>query len=852
MEARELPGGTVTLLFTDIEGSTRMLQELGRETYVRALTAHRRLLREAFTAHGGVEIEMQGDSFHFAFPYARDAVAAAVEGQRAMYEHEWASQPIRVRMGLHTGEPIQADGLYAGLDVHRAARVMSAGHGGQVLLSQQTAELVDGELPAAITLLDLGEHRLKDLTVPQKLYQALADGLPAKFPLLKSLAEWAPYIVSLPTPPTPLLGRERELAELTARLATLAVRLLTITGPGGIGKTRVAVELAHRLADQYPDGVWFVDLSALRDPALVLPTVQRVLGADGNLSSALAGKRSLLVLDNLEQVLDAAAELGELLAACSELRVLATSREPLHLSGEHEYPLAPLPDIEAAALFFERARAIEPDFAVNDEVAAICRRLDGLPLAIELAAARVKLLSPTQILTRLEHKLPLLTTGARDLPDRQRTLRATIDWSHELLSEEEKRLFARLSVFAGGCDLDAAEAVCGAQLDTLQALVDKNLVRARGERFTMLETIREYAEEELTKDPAKATIRHGHAAYFAELAEQAYDGWAGPDSVQIGDRLEIELDNVRAALRVAIDQPYPRLALLLASKLVYLWSERGRRREGLAWNEAADAIAEGEDAGVRAVALRVAGGLAGELSELKRSRELLDKAMEFGRDAGDDTLVARIEGNLGVADIREGDFTSGIKRLLAAAAFFREKGDQLRVAICLGNVACARLTQGEDHDAAETAREVLELCRELKWDVLTAWVLATSGWAELGLGNIAEAEAAFGEALDLSARSPDPNNVIAGVEGFAACAVRGGKLGRSARLFAAATIARRHRDIPQQSMDALVMRPYLQELTDAAGDCLDDLWKEGEALSLEDATDYALRRESPTASVEAT
>jgi hypothetical protein len=442
----ELPTGTITFLFTDVEGSTRLLHEHG-EAYAALLLEHRRVLREVFARHEGVEVDTEGDAFFVAFPSARKAVAAAGEAQQALDQG-----PLRVRMGLHTGEAQVADGTYVGLDVHRAARIAAAGHGGQVLLSAATSALVE------IDLRDLGTHRLKDLSAAERLYQ-LGDGT---FPPLKTL-----HHTNLPIPATPFVGRENELEEVTGLLGRDEVRVLTLTGPGGSGKTRLALQAAGALADDYPDGVFWVPLAPLRDPALVLPQVAQALGAKRDLGQHIGDRRLLLLLDNLEHVLAAAADVGELVASCPGLGLLTTSRAPLHLEGEWEYAVDPLAESEAVALFEQRARAVAREFSANGEVVEICRRLDCLPLAIELAAARAKLLPAAAILARLEQRLPLLAAGSRNAPERQRTLRATIEWSHDLLTEEEQILFARLAVFAGGWELEAAEAICDLDLEIL-------------------------------------------------------------------------------------------------------------------------------------------------------------------------------------------------------------------------------------------------------------------------------------------------------------------------------------------------------------------------------------------------
>jgi predicted ATPase len=521
----DLPSGTVTLLFTDIEGSTQLLRELG-DDYATTLAEHNDALRRAFAAHGGVEVDTQGDAFLAAFARASDAVAAALEARGAL-----AGSPMRVRMALHTGEPQLTEGRYVGLDVIRGARLCAAAQGGQVLLSGATRALVDTEVR------DLGEHRLKDLAEPLRVYQAGQDD----FPPLRTLSR-----SNLPVPPTPLIGRERELVEAAALLR--AHRLLTLTGPGGSGKTRLALELGARAAESFSGGVVWVPLQTLRDSELVVPTIARTVGARDGLVEHLGDRRMLLLLDNLEQLLGVAGKLGELLERLPNLKLLVTSREPLHLGAEQEYPVGPLREPEAVELFVDRATAVRPDFADEEVAAEICRRVDCLPLALELAAARAKALSAAELLRRLDRRLPILTGGPRDAPERQRTLRATIAWSHDLLEPDEQGLFARLAVFPGGCTLEAAEGVCDADLDTLAALVDKSLVRREGERYWMLETIREYALECLEASGESEQLRRRHAEYYVDLARSVESLIRSPQAAALLDRLERDYANLREAL----------------------------------------------------------------------------------------------------------------------------------------------------------------------------------------------------------------------------------------------------------------------------------------------------------------
>jgi len=543
----DLPSGTVTFLFTDVEGSTSLLHELGEESYAGALAEHRRVLREAFAAHGGFEVDTQGDAFFVAFPTAPGALAAAAALTDAL-----ATGPIRVRVGLHTGTPLLTDEGYVGEDVHRAARIAACGHGGQVLVSASTASLVERDPH------DLGEHRLKDLSAPERIWQ-LGDG---EFPALKSL-----YRTNLPVPATAFLGREAELAEIAELLARDDVRLLTLTGPGGTGKTRLALQAAAAAADAYPDGVYWVPLAPLRDPALVLETAARVLGSKNGLAEHIADKTMLCLFDNFEQVVEASADVANLLAECPNLVALVTSREVLRVPGEQAYPVPPLESGEGVALFVARARAADPAFRQDGGVAELCERLENLPLALELAAARVRTLSPEQLVERLAGRLDLLTAG-RGVDPRQQTLRATIEWSYDLLEVQEQQLLASLAVFRGGCTLEAAEAVAGADLETLQSLVDKSLIRARDERFWMLETIREFAVERLAGGEEADTIRDRHVDWFLTLAE----GDAGASS------LDAERDNIRAALDWAgVHQPEAEARLIGA--VAEHWLVRGYGRE---------------------------------------------------------------------------------------------------------------------------------------------------------------------------------------------------------------------------------------------------------------------------------
>jgi predicted ATPase len=643
---RDLPAGTVTFLFTDIEGSTRLLHELGVEAYAEALAEHRRVLRDAFAGHGGVEVDTQGDAFFIAFPTAPGAVLAAAEAQEAL-----ADGPISVRMGLHTGEPHVTDEGYVGEVVHEGARIAATGHGGQVLLSASTRELVDMEVT------DLGEHRLKDIEAPVAIYQLG----PGRFPPLKTISN-----TNLPRPASSFVGREREVLEVASLLQDGA-RLLTLTGPGGTGKTRLAIEAASELVAMFKAGVFWVGLAPLRDPSLVVEEIARTLGATDDLVSHIGKREILLVLDNLEQVIQAAPELATLVETCPNLRLLVTSRELLRVRGEVGYAVAPLADPDAIELFCSRAGG-ERDETVRE----LCRALDNLPLAIELAAARTSVLSPGQILERLSGRLDLLK-GGRDADPRQATLRATIAWSYELLDPQEQRLFAALSVFAG-CTLETAEEVTGADLDGLQSLIDKSLLRQTENRFWMLETIRGFALERLEAGGEADEIRRRHAEHFLELAEEAEPHLRQEDDEWL-DRLEAEHDNVRAALERFEAAGEQELELRLCAAFWRLWSLRGPLVEGLRRLERA----LGHDprpTAARADALTGAFDLMGDQGDYVASHALGEEALAIHRALGNDWGVAYVQMGLGLLLNLEDRFAEAKPLLEDSVRGFRALGDE--------------------------------------------------------------------------------------------------------------------------------------------------------------------------------
>ena len=642
-----LPSGTITFLFTDIEASTRLVRELG-ERYPELLEEHRRLLRAAFERRGGVEIGTEGDSFFVAFESASDAVEAARCGQAAL-----GDGPVRVRMGLHSGEAMEIEEGYAGINVHRAARISSAAHGGQVVLSERTLALAEVDGPVR----DLGRHRLKDLGEPERLYQ-LGGG---DFPPLRSL-----NATNLPAQPTPLIGRSGEVARAIELVRSEDVRLLTLTGAGGSGKTRLALQVAAELVDDFVDGVFWVPLSALGEPAFVLPTIGRTLGATNGVAEHVDEKRMLLLLDNFEHVLAVAPDLSELLASCQNLHLLVTSRAVLRIAAEREFEVPPLPERDAVSMFVDRARAIRPDLALDEHIVDICRRLDGLPLAIELAATRVRVLSTEQLAARLEQRLPILTAGARDAPARQRTLRATIDWSHDLLGREPRQHFARLAVFAGTFTMEAAEAVCDVSLSALSELIEHSLLRrwASG-RIGMLETIREYAVERFEALPEADELRRRHFEHMLELAEAAkHELDAGASQEEWLGRIDAERDGIRSALGWSLSSGNAVAGLRLASTLEKFWVVRDHV-EGFRW--LSEALADADDAppALRANALRSAGSTIFFTGDYARAAELAEEALGLFRELGDKREVARMLDRLAAAQVN-------LKRLDAARASAEE------------------------------------------------------------------------------------------------------------------------------------------------------------------------------------
>jgi predicted ATPase/class 3 adenylate cyclase len=815
----DLPSGTVTFLFTDVEGSTKLLHELGADEYTQALAEHRRILREAFGAHGGVEVDTQGDACFVAFPTAPGALRAAAEALDGL-----APGPIRVRMGIHTGTPHLAEEGYVGVDVHRAARIAACGHGGQVLVSASSAALLDAD-----GLRDLGEHRLKDLSAPECIYQ-LGD---ADFPALKSLHQ-----TNLPVPSTPFLGREQELGEVLGLLSQEDVRLLTLTGPGGTGKTRLGLQAAGGLADRYPHGVWWVPLAPLRDPELVLATAGQALGAKDGLAEHIADRSLLLLFDNFEQVVTAAGDLAALLAACPRLDLLVTSREPLHVTGEQEYPVPPFVHEEGVGFFLARARTVEPGFKADDAVSEICRRLDDLPLALELAAARVKALSSQQILARLGQRLPLLTGGARDLPERQRTLRATIEWSFELLTDDERRLFVRLAVFGGGCTLEAAEEVAEAELDTLQSLVDKSLVRHTDERFWTLETIREYATERFEDSGEAEELRRRHAEHFLALAEEAEPN-LGASSVEWLDRLEREHDNLRAALDRLEALGETELVLRLAGAASRFWYLKGHLEEGRRRLESALRMDERPTA-ARAKALNGAALMALNTGDTATTELRAEEALALHRKLGDTWGTANARLMLAHVADNQRDFARAKQLYEESARAFRELDDEHYALLAAYNLAWAYEELGDAERARAQHEDNLGRARALHNERMEAASLARLAINLLDRGRLEEAAPMLKESLRIDLNLGDPLEIALILRKCAYALALEGRAATAAHIFSRALalleeIGARPGWIAELNEKTLsAIRAQLNEAAFA------DAWEQGRELTLDEAVALAL------------
>jgi predicted ATPase/class 3 adenylate cyclase len=916
MTSAALPSGTVTFLFTDIEGSTRLLQELGDE-YASLLADHDQLLREIFEQNHGNIRGTEGDSFFVAFSSATDALHAVVQAQRALTTHSWTDGvDVRVRMGLHTGEPQISELGYVGIDVHRAARIAAAAHGGQVLLSQTIHDLVHEGLPDGVSLRDLGEHRLKDLRQPKHLYQLCIQGLPADFPPIKSLDA---LLNNLPVQLTSFVGRQKELGELQQLLKN--TRLLTLTGPGGSGKTRLALQVAGDVIEQFRNGVFFVALGPVADPKLIASTIAQLLGIKESAGKSIAdslqeylrGKSLLLVLDNFEQVIAGASLVAQLLGTCHELKILITSREALRISGEYEYavPPLPLPDLSplsssdslssyaAVELFVQRARAVKPDFNLNREtaraVAEICRRLEGLPLAIELAAARIRLFSPRAMLDRLGNRLEFLSGGGRDLPARQQTLRNAIVWSYDLLTENEQRLFRRLSVFIGGCMLDAVEALAEDPLERvsiigeLGSLVDKSLLRQvddpYGEpRFLMLELLREFGLEQLIASGEQDQIRRWHAQFFLSLAEQAESKMESAEQLEWVNRMQQEHDNLRAALQWSMTaNDASEICLRLATTLGLFWEVRGYFSEGRERLSAvlnthsaqeetaarAQLLARAAELAYRqsdypattsfaqesleicrliqdyrgvASALIKLGNAATEAGDYQTASQYLEESLETWRALNDQHGTARVLISLGWVALRAGDYALAKARLEEALSISREVGDARSIGFELSGLGEIALRQGDYSNATALLEESLEVRRQLgnKWGLGVS--LGTLGWVAMHMQDWDRARERLGESLEVRQEIGDKGGSAWCLERLAEIALAHGESDKAVRVLGAAAALRISIGSVIDPVDHAEYESKLKLLRTQLGPRFGPLWDEGHLLTLEQAITYALEK----------
>ncbi len=903
-----LSRGTFTFLFSDIEGSTRLEEAVGRDRYAELRGRHRKILRAATEAHGGIEQGTEGDSLFVAFHEAPDAVEAAVAAQRAMAAEPWPDgATIKVRMGLHTGGAEQSGESLVGLGINRAARLAALAHGGQILASSLVRDQLVDRPVEGVTMRDLGEHRLKDLSAPVRIVQIVADGLPSDFPAVRSL-DARPN--NLPTQLTTFVGRDAEL-EAAARLLA-GTRLLTLTGPGGTGKTRLSLQLAARSSDDFPDGIFFVPLEPIRDRMLVAPRIASTLGVaestarsiDESLADWLRDKRLLLVLDNFEQVVAAAPIVADLLRAAPGIKAVVTSRAVLHVSGEQEYevpglPAPPDPSQEsgmermtrgggdrpidlvalgqyaAVRLFIERAVAVRPGFSVTNEnapaVAAISARLHGMPLAIELAAARIKLLSPDAILVRLDHQLDVLAAGARDLPERQQTLRGAIAWSYDLLDEGGKRLLDRLSVFAAGCDLASAEAICGPSseiggdiLDGLMALVDQSLVKveesAAGEtRFRLLDTIREYAAEQLEADGETDLIRARHRDWYVALVPQAAAELSGPDQRRWLDRLELEHDDIRAVLDRAVAAPDPSVAIGVAFSMWRFWQKHGHLAEARRRLEAMESAPwSHDDPRLRAKLVEALGGTCWWQGDLDGMNPRYREALEIWQTLDDEAELANAyynasftySTNVGFGPTEGDNDRTGLLYLERARDAFRRLGDRRGEANALWGLGNYHYFRRYPGNGEEQFRETLTIFGEVGDLTMEAWTLHMLGTSLLRNGHVDEARVNIAHAIRHFHAAGDASGLTLTFDDMSAVAVADGDLPRAARLRGAA------RNLTVETGAGLAgyvedtfetgARPGVRTRMSSAD--LARYEAEGAAWTIDEATAYALEGSDPVAS----
>jgi predicted ATPase/class 3 adenylate cyclase len=868
---KALPTGTVTFLFTDIEGSTRLLEALG-DRYESLFADHCRIIRGAIAAGGGTEVNTEGDAFFAVFPAADGAVKATVEAQRGLARHEWPEgSTVRVRMGLHTGEGRLGGSDYLGIDVHRAARIAGAGNGGQVLVSDATRALVENAVPEGITLRDLGAHRLKDLARPEHIYQLQIEGLSADFAPIRTLDA---HPNNLPLQLTSFVGRDAEIA--VVRDLVQQERLVTLTGPGGTGKTRLALQVAAERLGDHPDGVFFVELAPITDPALVASAIAAALGIreavgrslEQTLREELRDKAMLVVLDNFEQVIDAAPLVGQLLATAARLRVLVTSRAVLHVQGEREYPVPPLriPDpaelpslealsgYEAVTLFVERAMSIQPDFAVTNTsaaaVAEIVARLDGLPLAIELAAARTRVLTPQAILARLGSRLAFLGGGARDLPARQQTLRHAIDWSYELLAAPEQGLLRRLAVFAGGASLEAVEPICRPSelgidvLDGLSNLVEQSLLR-RGEdleaepRFEMLETIREYAAERLQASGEAQELAERHARHFLAVAEAAEpDLTRDPQAIA---RIDRDHDNFRTALRWAIDRGDSEVGFGLAFALWRFWHQRAHLAEGRDWFERILALPGAERRTLaRARGLTGAAGIAYWQNDYAAAGAWYDEAESIFRELDDKPGLADALYNTASMAALAGDVPGAMDRFREGADIARQLGDDHEVMRFVGAEGYAAFMTDDFDSARSLLNESLALAQRTEDKFAIGGAHHTVGQVARMQGRLDDAAVEYRDSIRTLHELGDAASLTEPLQGLAAVLIDQGRAEVGVRLLAAnAAIRERIGGGPPPEWLRLG-DPLARARENLGEEAYATAWEMGKAVTVDEAVSLAL------------
>lgn len=917
-----IPTGTVTFLFTDIEGSTKLWEQYP-EAMKTALARHDQILRQSIEGNRGHIIKTTGDGVHAAFGTALDGVCAALNAQQAFQAAKWNEinpHQVKIRIGLHTGEAEARAGDYYGPTLNRAARLMSIGHGGQTLLSTITADLVRDQLPSGSAVRDLGEHRLKDLVRSEHVFQLTHADLPVDFPPLKSLDA---YPNNLPIQLTSFIGRERELAEAKKRLAS--ARLLTLIGPGGTGKTRLSLQLGAELLPTFADGVWLVELAPLADPSLIIQTIASALGLREQLGMSLnellidflRAKNLLLIIDNCEHLVEACAQLADqLLHACANVKIVASSREALGISGETVYRVPslslPNPDqvtrealtqSESAQLLIERATAANPKFALSDKnaplVAQICRRLDGIPLALELAAARITVFSVEQIASRLDDRFRLLTGGSRTALPRQQTLRALIDWSYDLLSEDERALMRRLSVFAGGWTFDAADAICPKHdvMNLLTQLVNKSLAIFDDEgaepRYRMLETVRQYARDKLLEMDESEEARNAHLEFFLKLTELA-----GPEVQRLQDlewitRLETEHDNLRAALEWGLEKNIE-AALRMIWNLYPLWTLRGLEAEGREWAivvlAKADSLPKLDGEGgrnqmiLKGYALEALANVMYSQGDNPHAIKISEQGAKVARQLGDQRLLAltlswQLSGKLFVGDttdteiimeeclsaargaddkfalglaltmagqrtiLTKGESADGHKLIEEGVAALRDSGNRWGYTMSLLTLAMMAKFKGDYVEARLRFAACDPLFREMRDMHRVNMIRSELAHIERYEGHYQEAKAMYQESIVEWNRIGHRAAIAHQLECFASIAKVEEQGQRAARLFGAAEALREKIDIPMTAMEHV---EYEREIADLNAGMEEKVftsaWAEGRAMTMDRAIDFALER----------